>query len=110
MSNFPMIKIPPSVFDPKTLFANTLQHIQNYPKLMLKANVGPYLHKFLADPTIKHILEDSETPANVPEQTSHQVDLTEIHTTLTALTKAITDIQKKVEHPLSNKQQAPCKM
>jgi hypothetical protein len=107
MLNIPMIKIPPSAFDPKTLFANILQCIQNQPNLTLKADIGPHLHNFLTDPIIKHILEDSETPAIALEQTSHQVDLTGIHTALAALTKAVTDIRKKVEHPLNIKQQAP---
>jgi hypothetical protein len=97
MSNIPMIKIPLSAFDPKTLFANLLQCIRNHPKLTLKADIGLHLCNFLADPNIKHILEDGEIPAIAPEQTSHQVDLARIHSMLAALTKAVTDIRKKVD-------------
>jgi hypothetical protein len=107
MLNIPTIKIPLPAFDPKILFANLLQCIQKHPKLTLKADIGPHLHNFLADPIIKHILEDGKIPAIALEQTSHQVDLAEIHSALDALTKAVTDIRKKVDYPLNNKQQAP---
>jgi hypothetical protein len=107
MSNIPTIKIPMSAFDPKTSFTNLVQRIRNHPKLTLKADIGPHLCNFLADPIIKHILEDGEIPAITLEQTSHQVDLAGIHSALAALTKAVTDIRKKVDHPLNNKQQAP---
>jgi hypothetical protein len=108
MSNLPTIKIPPSTFDAKASFDVLLQRIHKHHKPSTKADVGPHLRDFLDDPIIKSILADSKDPADLPEPPLHQVDLSGIHTSLSALTKAVSDIQKKVSsHSRKNPQDPP---
>jgi hypothetical protein len=107
MSNLPTIKIPPAPFDPKALFEQILQRIHKLPKLSLKAEVGPHLQNFLADPTIQSILDNDNAHAASQEPPSQAVELKGIHTSLATLTKAIEDIQKKVAPPSPKNQLDP---
>jgi len=107
MSNLPTIKIPPAPFDPKASFEQILQRIHKLPKLSLKAEVGPHLQNFLADPTIQSILDNDNAHAASQEPPSQAVELKGIHASLATLTKAIEDIQKKVAPPSPKNQLDP---
>ena len=88
----------PTGFDPKGFFENLLARIKQHPPSTVKADVGPHLHKFLADPSIQSILALGQAPA--PSSSSaNNAELQAVQQTLKSLTKAITDIQKKVSHP-----------
>ena len=101
MSNLPTIKIPPAPFE------QILQCIHKLPKLSLKAEVGPHLQNFLADPTIQSILDNDNAHAASQEPPSQAVELKGIHASLATLTKAIEDIQKKVAPPSPKNQLDP---
>jgi hypothetical protein len=94
------------VFDPKWFFSSLLEHIKQHPPSTLKANVGPHLQSFLANPTIKDILVSSKAPT-APKAPLPDTDLQKIQQSLTTLSKAITDLQKKVSPPSNPKHKGP---
>jgi hypothetical protein len=94
------------VFDPKWFFNSLLEHIKSHTPFTLKADVGPHLQDFLADPTIKDILGSSKAPT-APSAPIPDTDLKMIQQSLTSLSKAITDLQKKVTPTSSPKQKGP---
>jgi hypothetical protein len=96
----------PTVFDPKWFFNSLLERIKSHPPSTLKADVGPHLKDFLADPTIKVILGSSKVPT-APSAPIPDTDLKMIQQSLTSLSKAITDLQKKVTPTSSPKQKGP---
>jgi hypothetical protein len=100
-----MSKVP-TVFDPKWFFSSLLERIKQHPPSTLKANVGPHLQSFLAEPTIKDILDSSKAPT-APNAPLPDTDLQKIQQSLTTLSKAIADLQKKVSPPSNPKQKGP---
>ena len=62
------------------------------------AKVRPHLQKLLSHPIIKLLLPHDDAPA-MAGTPSNNADLTHIHNTLTALTKAVDSLQTKGNHP-----------
>jgi len=88
----------PTVFEPKGTFASLLTCIKEYNPNARKLDITPHLKSFLADPTVKKLLDDSEAPANaatpIPSAPGD-----EIQATLKSLSQAIISIQKKLATP-----------
>jgi len=95
MSNFPMIE------DPKRAVENLLNSIISLNPAQRKASILPLLTDFLAHPIIKPILDPGQAPA-MTQASPPNKDLLQIHQTLSSLSKAIENIQKKFTPPSNN--------
>jgi hypothetical protein len=95
----------PTVFEPKETFASLLTHIKEYKPNARKSDITPHLKSFLADPTIRDLLDGSQAPtvAAVPIP---QAPGDKIQATLKSLSQAIISIQKKLATP-QKQQPAP---
>ena len=100
MSNFPTIE------GPKRAVENLLNSIISLTPEQRKASVLPILTDFLAHPIIKPILDSSEAPAIAQEHPPNK-DLIQIHHTLSMLSKAVENIQKKFTPPSSKPPSPP---
>jgi hypothetical protein len=100
-----MLKIP-MVFEPKGAFAFILACIKEYNPAERKMGIGLHIKSFLADPTIKELLDDSQAPAalatHIPQEPGN-----DIQATLKLLTIAINNIQQKLSTTPPKQQPAP---
>jgi hypothetical protein len=53
-----MLKFP-MVFEPKGAFAHLLARIKEYNPTARKTDISPHIRSFLADPTIRELLDGS---------------------------------------------------
>jgi len=96
----------PTVFEPKGAFTYLLARIKEYNPTARKTDISPHIRSFLADPTIKELLDGSQAPAAAVAPAT-QLPGDEIQATLNALSLAITSIQKKLAEPHKQQQSAP---
>jgi hypothetical protein len=92
-----MLKIP-TVFEPKGAFTFLLACIKEYNPAHRKTGIGPHIKSFLADPTIKELLDNSQAPA-APAMHTSQEPGNDIQAALKMLTIAINNIQHKLSTP-----------
>jgi hypothetical protein len=92
-----MSKIP-TVFEPKGAFAFILACIKEYNPADRKTGIGPHIKSFLADPTIKELLDNSQAPAALAMHISQEPG-NDIQAILKSLTIAINNIQHKLSTP-----------
>jgi hypothetical protein len=97
-----MSKIP-TVFEPKGVFAFLIAQIKEYNPAARKTDIGLHIRLFLANPTIKELLNNSQAPAATAEHIL-QMPGDEIQATLKLLSLVISSIQKKLS--TTYKQQA----
>jgi hypothetical protein len=100
MSNIPM------VFEPKGAFSLLLSHIKEYSPTSRQTVILPHLKAFLSNPVISDLLKSKKPIAasSIPPHT------TNIASTLSSLTKAVSSIQKQLNtHLKDNAKAAPKK-
>jgi hypothetical protein len=92
-----MSKIP-MVFEPKGAFTFILACIKEYNPTERKTGIGLHIKSFLADPTIKELLNNSQAPT-APTTHISQEPGNDIQATLKSLTIVINNIQHKLSNP-----------